>query len=299
MTLRRSLLAIAALFGLLPVGCTLGDTGADVMDIDAVGFETQDDPSGGQNGLVNVDFHAHKYELLAALRLPIYPRYSTAPSALNSGILNTAGGRNAFGYAVRCAIPKGTTITHNGYQYHGGGLLDTASGWLYEALLQPAQEDVFACILAHLNPSGQHVDIALMGPSVVDDPTFDAAQFSFKEALWGAEISTTCSSGVCTDVLTFHAWPLEDLSQECSDPVITNEEILTRICPNDPNNLCELTIHANLASCIETSPGVYTTCNGRPVVQTRLDPYNTPPFLGCFTSPPGCGSTGCGGTGPQ
>jgi hypothetical protein len=88
-------------------------------------------------------------------------------STLN-GMMTTSGGRDIIKYMVRCALPAGQSFTsrdQNGTSY----TFDGAIGIAPEAVLGPTcdlncQEKVSACMLAHVNNSGAHIGIWLVGP---------------------------------------------------------------------------------------------------------------------------------------
>jgi hypothetical protein len=84
-----------------------------------------------------------------------------------SGLMTTDGGREVVKYMVKCALPAGQSLTKqdalgNSYTFTG------AIGIAPEALNGPCdldcQERMSACILAHVNNSGMHVGIWIVGP---------------------------------------------------------------------------------------------------------------------------------------
>ena len=85
-----------------------------------------------------------------------------------NGLLLSADGRNTMSYLVRCALPAGATITQNdkyGTPYTFAGEIGVAPQWATGACDQACQEQISACVLAHVNTSGQHIALWLDGDS--------------------------------------------------------------------------------------------------------------------------------------
>lgn len=96
--------------------------------------------------------------------------------------------RATTGYLVKCALSSEQSITK---KYNGGevitftGELGVAPEWLDGACNNDCQERVSACLLAHLNTTGVHVPIFLVGsaeafPSI--GPSLDMDNFPRQEA---------------------------------------------------------------------------------------------------------------------
>jgi hypothetical protein len=70
-------------------------------------------------------------------------------------------------YLVRCALPAGRTITKvvAGSSYSFPGQIGVAPAWENNACDTTCQEEISACILAHVNTSGQHISLWLDGDS--------------------------------------------------------------------------------------------------------------------------------------
>jgi hypothetical protein len=84
-----------------------------------------------------------------------------------SGLMTTPGGRDIVKYMVKCALPTGHTLTkqdQNGVSYDFPGMLGVAPEWETNSCGTDCQERVSACMLAHVNNSGQHISIWLDGP---------------------------------------------------------------------------------------------------------------------------------------
>ena len=82
-----------------------------------------------------------------------------------NGLMTTDGGREIVKYMVKCAYPANTTFTaYNGStRYDFPGSLGVAPE-LKTGCDTACQERVSACMLAHVNNSGLHVGIWLVGP---------------------------------------------------------------------------------------------------------------------------------------
>src|SRR6476620_216514 len=87
----------------------------------------------------------------------------TSGLATNAGLSATTGlmtpseGRDKVAYLVRCALPANTSITKGSYTFQG--LMGMAPQWQNGACDTTCQENVSACILAHVNTAGIHVPL--------------------------------------------------------------------------------------------------------------------------------------------
>lgn len=267
MTLSRSLIAAAAAALL---GLSASASHAAPGDDDD---ETNPGGHTGQNGLVTWDFHQNKHALWMALSDPLYPNGGAALNAHAQLLLSpiAAGGAETFRYAAKCALSSDTVVEHNGNAFQGTGILTSTVLWPLLGLDVSRTHDLFACMAAHLNPSGTPVGIKLAGQRVNHDPVDEddpqEDPYTFREALWA-------SSGTSSSTLTIHVWPLEDLKDHCE--FTTTTAIYQRVCGTG-HPTCNLVVHNDVAAdCEESSPGVYTQCNGMNVIQTWLDPIEVP-----------------------
>jgi hypothetical protein len=80
--------------------------------------------------------------------------------------MTTSGGREVIKYMVKCAYPDGQTLVKNdqygnSYTFYGsiGIAPELATGCDLDC-----QEKISACMLAHVNNSGQHIAIWMVGP---------------------------------------------------------------------------------------------------------------------------------------
>ena len=106
---------------------------------------------------------------LSGSGLQVYPLNSTGlPSS--SSFMNSSAGRTTVSYMVRCALPSGHTITardSNGTSYSFTGQIGVAPGWETGNCDATCQERVTACMLAHVNTSGQHISLWLDSEGVI------------------------------------------------------------------------------------------------------------------------------------
>jgi hypothetical protein len=182
---------------------------------------------------------------------------------LETGILKSDEGARVFEYAMQCALPLNTYVfrddgdsdSSNDLHYPGAGLLTTTAGWTTSSLSTGSQQDLLACLLAHLNPYTVPVSILLSGQDVNDDSALEPLQsaFSFDEALWVARFSITST------VPLLSVRSLQDLAPECEHKVFT--DLQTRVCGEGIED-CGVAIRDDIATaCWSPSPGHYT-CDG-------------------------------------
>jgi hypothetical protein len=88
--------------------------------------------------------------------------------ASNTGLMTTPEGRDTVAYLVRCALPSGQSITkqdQNGVSYTFQGKIGVAPQWGDAACDQQCQQHVTACMLAHVNTTGRHIPLWIVGDS--------------------------------------------------------------------------------------------------------------------------------------
>ena len=81
-----------------------------------------------------------------------------------SPLMNSAAGRSTISYLVRCALASGKTLTKKdsgGASYSFAGQIGVAPEWETGTCGTACQQRVSACMLAHVNTSGQHISIWL------------------------------------------------------------------------------------------------------------------------------------------
>ena len=85
-------------------------------------------------------------------------------------------------YLVRCALPANTSIT-KGTSYTFQGLLGMAPQWQNGACDTTCQENVSACMLAHVNTAGIHVPLWMVAQNAAvgwgQDPEFPNQEGAF------------------------------------------------------------------------------------------------------------------------
>jgi hypothetical protein len=94
-------------------------------------------------------------------------------------LLNTDQGRTTVSYMVRCALPAGHSITKqddNGVSYTFAGAIGVAPEWEWGVCYaSECQQQVTACMLAHINTTGAHIPLWLDGDSTAIGWDQDAA----------------------------------------------------------------------------------------------------------------------------
>lgn len=292
MFFQRSTLAIAAGFGLLQAGCfaqsdetgveAIGDVGFNVL---APGDEDPTNPSNtSRNGLETWKFHAQKSNLAMAFSQSLYDNGGNLNPYVQALLGSSAmGGHDVFKYAAKCMVPAGTYVNTD-TDLVGHGLLNMSGIWPNWGLGSAGSNEGFACMAVHLNPFGVEVGIKVGGIPIQDvpvDPVAPPDTYTFKEALWAAEV-------LSPSIINIHVWPLDDLYARCT--TATNNALATRVCGDlGTGGSCGLVVHSSAAAeCTESSlgSGVYPTCllNGAAtnVIQTWLDPeYVSDLYGGC------------------
>jgi len=256
-------IVLGALVVLAGCGGTAESAGGSV---EAPGLELQGGPSGsvGMNGESPAAYHANIQALLAAFAVAaVDPSGASAvnPAIEATGLLDTAGGREVFTYAARCALPTGTQLQSGADVYMGGGILDTTASWLTGGLTTSQKEDALTCMIAHLNPFGTHVPIFLSGPSVRGTESSNDYGFTVEEAIWQAKIPGPGLAPV------YYAWPRGNLLNVCG--LLTDISWITRIC-GSPLNTCGVQVRYDRSTACAGSNGRFS-CNGKPAIQTTLE----------------------------
>jgi hypothetical protein len=83
-----------------------------------------------------------------------------------TGLMTTSGGRQVVQYMIKCAYTAGTSLTKQdqyGTSYTFPGSIGIAPELATGCDLD-CQEKISACMLAHVNNSGQHISIWMVGP---------------------------------------------------------------------------------------------------------------------------------------
>lgn len=255
------------LSGLVAFVALAGCNAADEQTMDwttTPSVEPQGGPgAGGVNGLNPAPYHANVSALIAAMGVAAAdPSNASAvnPALVATGLLSTSDGRDVFGYAARCALPAGTSLSYNGQGYQGAGMLSTTASWVSGGLSTSQQEDVLTCMVAHLNAVGAHVSIFLSGPSVTTLENPGDEGFSIEEAIWQAKIPGSGQAPV------YYAWPRVNLLSTCGLLSVTSW--IKRVCGTTINT-CGVQVRYDQSSACTGSNGSYT-CNDAPAIVTTL-----------------------------
>ena len=113
------------------------------------------------------------------------PGVTSAAGATND-LMTSADGRTTMSYLVRCALPAGHSITmtdQTGMPYTFAGEIGIAPQWENGACDTACQEYVTACLLAHVNTTGQHIALWLVSTSPAvgwgQDPSYPYQEGTF------------------------------------------------------------------------------------------------------------------------
>lgn len=216
--------------------------------------------SGGTNGASDLEFSLLASEILDATTGPLVsPGTMDVHPAIVGNLLADPAGARMLDYAVQCALPASDVVNWGPKEFHGKGHLSTTDGWLSGGLNGRATNDLFACMLVHLNPYGIHVDILLTGPDVPDDG-MDHSDFKVPEAVWLAE--------KIGPQMHYTVWPTKPFTILCAaDPM---DALRERVCGQNPG-ACSLSKGASLAQdCVRDQPSGGYYCNGKPTILTTL-----------------------------
>ena len=157
--------------GLVLIGC--GEIDADVGEEGQAATATE-------NGLSVVNGLSVSNGLSVVNGLSVCNGLSVANGlASGSGLMASTTGRMQVTYIVRCALPASSSITKQdqyGKTYSFPGLLGLAPQWETGACDQNCQENVSACLLAHVNTAGVHVPLWIVSQNTAvgwgQDPEF-------------------------------------------------------------------------------------------------------------------------------
>ncbi|HEX3697956.1 MAG TPA: carbohydrate-binding protein [Polyangia bacterium] len=142
--------------------------GCSPPDADATGTEAAADALSTTNGLADINGLTSYNGLMSYNGLSAYnglTSYNGLPST--SGPMTTADGRQTISYLVRCALASGDTLVKqdqfgNSYTFAGG--FGLAPQYKNGACDTDCQEMISSCMLAHINTSGTHIPLWIVGP---------------------------------------------------------------------------------------------------------------------------------------
>jgi hypothetical protein len=169
---------------LLPLALATALMGCEEMQAD-VG--DSDQALATENGLSTVNGLSVKNGLSTVNGLSVKNGLSTVTGlATGSGLMTTDAGRMQVTYLVRCALPATVSITKQdqyGKSYTFQGLLGMAPAWQDGVCDTNCQENVSACMLAHVNTAGIHVPLWIVSQNAAvgwgQDPEFPNQEGAF------------------------------------------------------------------------------------------------------------------------
>ncbi len=131
-------------------------------------------PGAGTNGLAALGLSS------AGLASPAFEAWFARDAAYGDMVMK---------YLAQCALPADATLSfaHAGKTYAWTGVFDLAPAWSAGASISAAEQElVSACLAAHTNPQGKHVQISVRGyradGSAIPVTREEAAGFTFREA---------------------------------------------------------------------------------------------------------------------
>ena len=177
----QHLARIPLAIGFVLIGC--GEMDVDVgADVGA-----EDQAATTENGLSVVNGLSVSNGLSVVNGLSVANGLSVVNGlASGSGLMSSTTGRTQVKYIVRCALPATASITKKdqyGKIYTFQGLMGLAPQWYDGACGQQCQEDVSACLLAHVNTAGIHVPLWIVSQNTAvgwgQDPEFPNMEGAF------------------------------------------------------------------------------------------------------------------------
>lgn len=269
------------------------------MDLASIGYETQENPTGGgtSNHFPSLPYHTYKYDLFLAMGYPL-GSYGCFPSGLcghvmhplnpavvtNTALMSTSEGRGLFKLAVECALSNGQYVeyTPSGrttpITYTGMGLMSTTAGWFTKALTTTQKEDVFRCVIARINAFGKQVPIVLSGQNVRDQRDANDPTPLMPDAFWDVKI-TPILGAAGMYAIDEYVWPLSGVGANGTDCSWDTSDMAMRVC-DDPEWSCGFSIQPSPENDCYGHPypddpsRLYYKCSvgnplyGRPVVQS-------------------------------
>lgn len=257
---QRAFTAIALSLGFAgaQIGClALSDKGVDGTH--SVGIETLNgNTNGGTNGASSVDVADTMEQIWSSGDAPF--------DADNEDLIKiqtaSVGTRNVLSYIIACALPLGS-YTINGITYDGGAILTSTSSWTTSALSTQAKYDLVACVMAHVNPFNQQIDLRFSGDGVADVlPAATVSEFSTPEALW--VVYETAVDGLVREV-----WPIPATAGQCA---YSADDVEFRICGDiESQERCGTTVKNDFANhCSQSVVTGNWSCDGHSAIKTWL-----------------------------
>jgi hypothetical protein len=195
-----SLLLVSGLAAL--TGCTAAALDDGEAPVESVGQEATTTPNGltainglsAINGLTAINGLMSINGLSAMNGLMTVNGLADAnTSAGANGLMSTAAGRTTVSYLARCALPPGRNLVKkdkSGVSYTFPGALGFAPAWESGACDADCQANMSACMMAHINTSGQHIALWLDS----DNPSIgwgESAAYPFQEGSFFGNLFTS------------------------------------------------------------------------------------------------------------
>jgi hypothetical protein len=190
------------------------------------------DGPDGTNGMLPLCFWDHTTQ--SALRSIGATKMVDAKGKLRSMSLPLLCG-HVVDYMVRCALPKGSSVTDATGEVHEGAY-GLAPSWKTAPLDQKAQRWMTSCMIGHLNGLGQKWPILLSGKhaALVPDPDDDVSAYDLEESAAFGNLFTGKWS-LLSPAFTAYVCTEQSLLDTCT---LTSTVLSLRLCDAAP--LCGL-----------------------------------------------------------
>jgi hypothetical protein len=134
------------------------------------------------------------------------------------------GANDVMTYVARCALPFGAGLAHvarNGRRFEWRGSLGLAPLWRKAPIERHEQEVVSACLMAHVNARGRHIEFSLRGiePSLVVATTgTEVRRFARREGAFYGNVFTESELHVCSENATLQSLLYGPNGRVCTSP---------------------------------------------------------------------------------
>jgi hypothetical protein len=275
------MLFAAVLLCAVAAGCGPQEVSAEPLELETLDQELRSDNGLSANGLSANGLSANG---LSANGLSAN---GLSANGLGSAVFAEWFGQNPTSadtlmrYVVRCAVPAGQTRSYTdqqtGQQYNWAGVLGLAPQWAGGAPASLQEQKVItACLLAHVNESGRHLPISVLGRNatgqLIPYTRDELMTFSIHEACFFGNLFTQ-----------------QGLFFGVDQPYKGYGSYFTRACSSVGNNPAQCAPLQYVGSCLQQCQvdfqggPFYRTCtrNGEsyPVITTRIRPRDFGQFV--------------------
>lgn len=235
---------------LLASGCLAPLEGDE--EVGELGAPVSGSPTDSQriilNGLPMSLFEAHRASLIQLVGGSL-----TSHAITKSGLLESAEGRQLFGYVIKCSLgwDDVLSVPYQGSTYLFEGGVGLALNWRDGALTAPEKRWLSACLLAHSNAFGIKVPLSLRGnhPALATTPE-EVDQYPVEEGAFYGDLFT--APGIAASMF---ACPGLGFKDSCE--VESNEWLDVRVCAAGAGTLsqCGFYVPGDCYNYAVASPG--------------------------------------------